>query len=58
MRILVEVKGGVVSGVWCSEPEGADVVVRDMDNIEMGDEDPMDCEPGLDALRVAHFAIY
>ena len=58
MKILVEVKGGVISGVWCSEPEGVFVEVRDLDNIEMGDEDPMDEDPGLAALRVGHFAVY
>ena len=58
MRILIEVKGGVVTNVWCSEPDGAEVVVRDLDNVEMGDVDPMDEDPGLDALRVPHFAVY
>lgn len=58
MRILIEVTGGVVSAVFCDEPDGAEVTVRDFDNMEMGDPDPLDEDPSLSTLRTAHFAIY
>ena len=58
MKILIEVRGGIVTNVWCENPDGAEVIVRDFDNIEMGSEDPIDTTPGLAELRVPHFVIY
>jgi len=58
MRILIEVKGGVVQNVWCEQPDGAEVIVRDFDNIEMGDPDPIDTNPGVAELRSPEFVIY
>lgn len=59
--ILIEVRDGCVTNVWCSEPDGAEVVVRDLDMIEdnlYGEDDPLDTTPGLAELRVPHFVIY
>lgn len=58
MIILIEVRAGVVTNVWCSEPDGAEVIVRDMDAISSGDPDPVEEVPGLAELRVPHFVIY
>lgn len=64
MRILIEVRGGCVTNVWCSEPDGAEVVVRDLDDIfdnpDAPDQvyDPLVAIPGLAELRVPHFVIY
>ena len=63
--ILIEVRDGCVTNVWCSEPDGAEVVVRDLDIIEdnhwpAADElyDPLVAVPDLTELRVPHFVIY
>lgn len=43
-RIVVEVMGGVVQSVYGDPmPEGVelDIIVRDHDNIEAGDDDPI-----------------
>lgn len=43
-RIIVEIEGGCVRAIYGDTmPEGVelDVIVRDMDNIEQGDEDPL-----------------
>lgn len=58
MKILIEVREGEVSNVWCSEPDGAEVIVRDRDAINAGDPDPMEKAPALEHLRVPHFVIY
>jgi len=61
MRILIEVRGGCVANVWCSEPDEVDVVIRDIDIIKdtmYGTDDPLDTTPGLAELRVPHFVIY
>lgn len=61
MRILIEVRDGCVTNVWCENPDGAEVVVRDHDMIEdnlYGEDDPLDTTPGLAELRVPHFVIY
>lgn len=61
MRILIEVRDGCVANVWCSEPDGAEVVIRDMDEINSGysseDDDPL-LMPGVAELRTPHFVIY
>ena len=58
MRILIEVEGGVVQGVWCEQPEHVEIFVRDQDNIEAGSPDPLDEDPSLAMLRTGHFAVY
>ncbi len=58
MIILIEVRAGCVTNVWCSEPDGAEVIVRDRDAINAGDTDPMEEAPALEHLRVPHFVIY
>ena len=43
-RIIVEVDGGVVQTVYGDKmPEGIelDVIIRDLDNINQGDDDPL-----------------
>jgi hypothetical protein len=57
MKILIEVRGGIVETVWCEQPEGAEVIVRDFDNIETGGADPIE-DPGVAELRTPHFVIY
>jgi len=57
--ILIELRGGAVANVWCSEPDGAEVIVRDRDAIRtLGAPDPMEETPALEHLRVPHFVIY
>lgn len=65
MRILIEVKGGFVQNVWCSEPEGVDVVVRDMDMLGEGPgddlwdkADPIEEDPTLRELCVPDLVVY
>lgn len=59
MRILIEVRCGKVSDVWCSEPDGAEVVIRDLEDIFDGEcPDPLKDIPGIAELRVPHFVIY
>lgn len=58
MIILIEVRAGVVTNVWCSEPEGVEVIVRDLDAISVGAPDPIEETPALEHLRVPHFVIY
>lgn len=61
MKILIEVRDGVVSNVWCSEPAGTEVFVRDLDMLSdkfYQEEDPLETEPGLSALRDPTFVIY
>jgi hypothetical protein len=44
ISLVIEVEGGIVQAVYGDNmPEGfeLDVVVRDLDNIEQGDEDPI-----------------
>ena len=38
-RVVVEIRGGNLCGVYADAPDGVTVHVRDHDNIEMGDED-------------------
>ena len=57
-KILIEVDGGVVNAVFCSEPDNVEIIVRDLDNIHNGDIDPLLEDPSLKALRTGHFAIY
>lgn len=58
-RILIEVSGGIVQTVWCSEPQHTEVYVRDMDAINgRSDPDPLEEEPGLKELRVPQFVVY
>lgn len=43
-RIYIEIAGGALQGVYGDPlPEGVEVefILRDMDNIEAGDEDPL-----------------
>ncbi|MBK1683440.1 hypothetical protein CKO18_07590 [Rhodoferax fermentans] len=59
--ILIEVRGGIVNTVWCSEPDGVEVFIRDLDDIYDADDqvfDPLVAIPGLKELRVPHFVIY
>ena len=62
--LLIEVRDGCVTNVWCSEPDGVEVVVRDLDVIHSelaagcDDCDPLVATPGLKELRVPHFVIY
>lgn len=61
MKLLIEVRDGCVTNVWCSEPDGVEVVIRDVDMLEdnlYGEDDPLDEVPGLKELRVPHFVIY
>lgn len=61
MKVLIEVRAGEVSNVWCSEPAGAEVFVRDLDMINdslFSEDDPLDTEPGLRELRVPFFVIH
>lgn len=58
MKILIEVSGGVVQAVFCSEPDQAEVIVRDLDNIYDGDVDPLLEDPSLKTFATGHFAIY
>lgn len=44
IRLIVEVEGGVVQSIYGDAmPEGVelDLVVRDLDNIDQGDPDPL-----------------
>lgn len=58
MKIIIEVEGGCVTNVYCSEPEGVTLVVRDFDNIETGDIDPLVERPELHVIRNPRFALY
>ena len=58
MKILIEIEGGYLRGVWCEQPEGVDVVVRNMDDVNTGYPDPLDEDPSLQTLRTGHFAVY
>lgn len=58
MKILIEVRGGIVESVFCDEPEGVEVIVRDFDNIFDGDADPLKERKELKALRTPPFAVY
>lgn len=61
MKILIEVEEGCVTNVWCSEPDGATVIIRDMDEITSGCDDiydPLLEELGVAELRTPHFVIY
>lgn len=40
--LIIEIEGGVVTAVYGDKIEGLTVVVRDLDNIEAGDPDPID----------------
>lgn len=40
--IVVVVEGGCVTSVVCDSPLDVDVVIRDFDNIEVGEEDPIE----------------
>lgn len=53
MKILIEVEGGCVTNVWCSDPINAQVTIRDLDEITEYDrcEDPLDGNEPLQALR-------
>lgn len=58
MKLIIEVEGGAITNVYCSEPEGVELVVRDFDNIEMGDDDPLELRPELHVIRNPRFALY
>jgi hypothetical protein len=58
VKILIEIHKGIVQNVWSEEPNDTQIVVRDLDNIEAGDPDPMSEDPGLAELRTPHFVIY
>jgi hypothetical protein len=58
MRIMIEVNGGNVVAVFCDEPSGVEVVMRDFDNIQAGDPDPVDGDSSLSELRNPRFAVY
>jgi hypothetical protein len=38
-RIVVVVRGGLVTAVYADKPEALDLYVRDLDNIQAGDDD-------------------
>lgn len=57
MRLMLEVLGGQVVAVFCDEPDGVEVVIRDFDNIQSGDTDPVDQDTSLSELRNPRFAI-
>jgi hypothetical protein len=42
--IIVDVRGGVVQSVYGDKIENLDVIVRDWDNIDAGDPDPIEDE--------------
>jgi len=44
MKILIEVRGGVVESVYVSTPEKVEVEILDHDNDETGDG----CEPSVE----------
>lgn len=58
MKILIEVRGGIVESVFCDEPQDVEVVVRDFDDIGDGDDDPVKEKPWLKELRTPPFAVY
>ena len=62
MRILIEVVGGCVTNVWCEQPQGVEVVIRDLDNINTTGArevyDPLVAIPGVAELRTPHFVVY
>lgn len=57
-RVLIEVRGGSVTAVYSNAPTGTDVIVRDWDNIEAGDDDPAEDRPEFDGLDDADFQVY
>lgn len=63
MKILIEVKGGIVQTVWCEEPQHVEVYIRDLDDIyDNSDQpeiyDPLVAHDGLKELRQPHFVVY
>lgn len=62
MKILIELEAGTVKNVWCENPDGAEVVIRDLDDVNSPAAeylyDPLVAIPGLKELRVPHFVIY
>lgn len=62
MKILIELEAGKVKNVWCENPDGAEVFMRDLDMVAVDpfteDNDPLVAIPGLRELRVPHFVIY
>lgn len=44
-KVLVEIGGGMCNGIWSSDGfADMDATLRDLDNIDQGDEDPLDAE--------------
>lgn len=59
MKILVEIKDGIVTNIWCSGSENVEVFLRDLNDArDDPDSDPLLTEPGLEELRSPHFVIY
>lgn len=61
MRVLIEVRAGSVTNVWCEQPEGVEVIVRDMDEIDCAYydvRDPVLETPGVAELRTPYFVVY
>ena len=58
MKIIIEVSGGIVQSVFCDEPDGVEVVMRDFDDIYVGGDDPFIEQPALAEMRNPRFAIY
>lgn len=59
MKLLIEIDAGIVSGVWCSEPENIEVVIRDLDLVTTGSEtDPLLDDAEARAIRNDAFVVY
>lgn len=59
MKILIELEGGCVTHVYCSDPINAEVVIRDMDDISDDPGcDPLREDPGLKGLRMDPNLVY
>lgn len=59
MKLLIEIEDGIVSGVWCSEPENIEVVIRDLDLVTTGSEaDPLLDDAEARAIRNDAFVVY
>ena len=53
--IVVEVKGGCVVAVSTNKPAEVEVVLRDFDNIQAGDPDPIETRPEIGTLTEMPF---
>lgn len=58
MKILINVEDGIVTDVYCSEPEGVEVIVRDANDVDNGHLDPFVEKPEINFLINPKYMVY